>query len=462
VGGARMDMKIIENRKVPVVIKVIGAGGGGGNAVNRMIDCKIQGAEFIALNTDAQALNVRSKAPLKIYVGQDGQGAGGDPARGEKAALEDKDKIIEAIKGAHLLFITAGMGGGTGTGSAPVIASLAKELGILTVAVVTKPFFYEGGRLDIAEEGIEKLKGNVDSYIVIDNEKIMSMDDDDEILNDFAKVDDVLRQAIQGIIDVIYNTGNVNVDFADIKTCLKEKGRVHLAIGKAEGGDAVVDATRNALENELLENSGIDGARNVLVNIQGASKNLKRSKINEAMNSYIRASVHPKAKVFWGLDAKDEYGDEVSVTLMAAGFDAEDTLEDARAEREIKENLQLNKVVNTAANVRSNVTVQPTIPQSLTQPAMMQQIQPEMMQAVQPEIAMPQAYPDDFAINGEFITGSEWSKMNRTRQPQLPAVKTKNVKDVEERRSDELDFRLSSFPSDSELEKPAIYRHRKR
>ena len=467
-----MDMKIIENKKAPVVIKVIGAGGGGGNAVNRMIDCDIQGVEFIALNTDAQALNVRSKAPIKIYVGQDGQGAGGDPAKGEKAALEDKDKIIEAIKGAHLLFITAGMGGGTGTGSAPVIASLAKEMGILTVAVVTKPFFYEGGRLDIAEEGIEKLKGNVDSYIVIDNEKIMSMDDDDEILNDFAKVDDVLRQAIQGIIDVIYNTGNVNVDFADIKTCLKEKGRVHLAIGKAEGADAVVDATRNALENELLENSGIDGAKNVLVNIQAASRNLKRSRINEAMNSYIRAAVDPKAKVFWGLDAKEEYGDEVSVTLMAAGFDSDETKEDARVEREIKENLQLNKVVNTAANVRSNVTTQSAITQVFAQPATVTQT---LAQPVAPQSATAQipvetlqstAYPDDLTTSGEFITGSEWSKMNKTRQPQLPQVKTRNAKEVvdaqEEKRVDEFDFRLSSFPSDSDLEKPAIYRHRKR
>lgn len=446
-----MDMRIVENKKPPAVIKVIGAGGAGGNAVNRMIDCKIQGVEFIALNTDAQALDVRSKAPIKIYIGQDGQGAGGDPAKGEKAALDDKDKIIDVIKGTDLLFIAAGMGGGTGTGSAPVIASLAKELGILTVAVVTKPFFYEGARIDLAEEGIEKLKGNVDSYIVIDNEKIMAMDDDDEILNDFAKVDDVLRQAIQGIIAVIDNAGNINVDFADIKACLRDKGRVHLAIGKAEGANAVVDATKNALENELLENSGIDGAKHILVNIQAASRNLKRSKINESMNSYIRASVHPKANVFWGFDAKEEYGEEVSVTLMATGFDTEDTREEIRAEREIKESLQLSKVVNTAANVRSNVLTQPTIMQSA-------QIQPEMVQPITP--------PADLKTTGEFITGSEWNKMNRTRQPQLPELKTKNAKDVSDRQEgkqdEELDFRLSSFPSDSDLERPAIYRHRKR
>ena len=159
-------MRVVPDRKVPVVMKVIGAGGGGGNAVNRMIDCNIQGVEFIALNTDAQALNVRSKAQTKLYIGQDGQGAGGDPAKAEKAAIEDKDKIIEAIKGAHLLFVTAGMGGGTGTGAAPVIAGLAKDMGILTVGVVTKPFEYEAGRMEIAEAGIEKLKANVDSYTV--------------------------------------------------------------------------------------------------------------------------------------------------------------------------------------------------------------------------------------------------------------------------------------------------------
>ena len=485
-----MDMKIIENKRIPAVIKVIGAGGAGGNAVNRMIDCNIQGVEFIALNTDAQALNVRSKAPLKIYVGKDGQGAGGDPAKGEKAALEDKDKIIEAIKGADLLFIAAGMGGGTGTGSAPVIASLAKELGILTVAVVTKPFFYEGARIDIAEEGIEKLKGNVDSYIVIDNEKIMSMTDDDEILNDFAKVDDILRQAIQGIIAVIDNAGNINVDFADIEACLTEKGRVHLAIGRAEGQSGVVDATRNALENELLENSGIDGAKHVLVNVQAASKNLIRSKINEAMSSYIRAAVDPKAQVFWGFDANEEYGDEVSVTLMATGFVSEGSREDAKAEREIKETLQLNKVVNTAANFRSNVIEQPQIMQAAMAQATTQGMQPVpqgvqpatqatqfqmMQQPMQPmmvqtegmsTVVKGESQAQDLYEKGEFITGSEWSKMNKTRQPQLPALQTKNAKEAcegqEEKRVDEFDFRLSSFPSDSDLEKPAIYRRRKR
>lgn len=470
-----MDMKIIQNEKIPAVIKVIGAGGAGGNAVNRMIECKINGVEFIALNTDAQALNVRSKAPIKLYIGQNGQGAGGDPAKGEKAALEDKDKIIEVIKGTDLLFIAAGMGGGTGTGAAPVIASLAKELGILTVAVVTKPFLYEGARIDIAVEGIEKLKANVDSYIVIDNEKIMSMDDDDEILNDFAKVDDVLRQAIQGIIAVIDNAGNINVDFADIKACLADKGRVHLAIGKAEGANAVVDATRNALENELLENSGIDTAKHVLVNVQAASRNLRRSKINEAMSTFIIGVVAKKANVFWGFDAKDEYGDEVSVTIMATGFDTEKTAEEEREEREIKENLHLNRAVNSATNVKSNVVIPPESTQmamaqsvaSVLQPAVQSQRTQPLTDSSLPNAEMQAEYvAEDFMPDGEFITGSEWNKMNKTRQPNLPPLKTKNAKEAvatrEEKRVDEFDFRLSSFPNDNDLEKPAIYRHRKR
>ncbi len=430
-----MNMTVLPEKKVPAVIKVIGAGGGGGNAVNRMIDCNIKGVDFIALNTDAQALDVRSKAPIKIYIGEDGQGAGGDPSKAEKAAIDDKDKIIEAIRGAHLLFVTAGMGGGTGTGAAPVIAGFAREMGILTVGVVTKPFEYEAGRMEIAEAGIEKLKENVDSYIVIDNEKIMQMDDDDEILNDFIKVDDVLRQAIQGIIDVIYHTGNINVDFADIKSCLKEKGRVHLAIGKAEGANGVVEATTNALNNELLESSGIDGAKNVLVNIQGSSRNLKRSKINEAMNGLIKPSVDKKARVFWGLDANDAYEDEVSVTLMATGFPADDLKEpiQLREEKEPNLGMRLTKIENEESS------------KSAPPPAQMS---------------------EELVANGDFITGSEWSRMNKMKQPSLPGLTTKGAKksyeDSLNETTEDFDFRLSSLPADSELEKPAIYRHKKK
>ncbi len=418
-----MDLQLVKDKKLPVVMKVIGAGGGGGNAVNRMIDCNIKGVEFIALNTDAQALNVRSKAPVKIYIGQDGQGAGADPVRGEEAAINDKEKIVEAIKGSHLLFITAGMGGGTGTGAAPIIAGFAKEMGILTVAVVTKPFEYEGGdRMKIAEAGIEKLKENVDSYIVIDNQRIMGMDDDDgDILSDFEVVDDILRQAIQGIIDVIYHTGNINVDFADIKTCLKEKGRVHMAIGKGEGDNAVIDAMTQALSNELLENPGIDGAKNVLVNIQGARRNLKRGKINEGMSSLIKANVDSCAKIFWGLDANEEYGDEVSVTIMATGFN-DDEIEEIR---EKKENLTLNKIENEKSNI---------------------QVKPSVM-------------PEDIAINGEFIPGSEWNKLNKIKPPTLPGLNNRNKTfDESEIKDGEFDFRASLPLSESELETPPFLR----
>ena len=257
----------------------------------------------------------------------------------------------------------------------------------------------------------------------------MEMDDDDEILNDFAKVDDVLRQAIQGIIDVIYHTGNINVDFADIKTCLKEKGRVHMAIGKAEGDNAVVIATTNALNNELLENSGIDGAKNVLVNIQGASRNLRRSKIHEAMNGLIKSSVDARAKIFWGLDANEEYGDEVSVTLMATGFSPEESKE----EKEVKETIQMNKMENEKSNVAVPL---PTLP------------------------------AEELTFNGDFITGSEWSKMNKTHQPSLPGLNTRNAKQSYENATNgklnDFDFRLSSLPNDNDLEKPAYYRHKKK
>lgn len=427
-----MNMTVLPEKKVPAVIKVIGVGGGGGNAVNRMIDCNIKAVDFIALNTDSQALDIRSKAPIKIYIGENGQGAGGDPAKAEKAAIDDKDKIIGAIEGTDLLFVTAGMGGGTGTGAAPVIAGFAKEKGILTIAVVTKPFEYEIGRMQIAEEGIEKLKKNVDAYIVIDNEKIMQMDDDDEILNDFIKVDDVLRQAIQGIIDVIYHAGNINVDFADITACLKEKGRVHMAIGKSEGPNGLVEAMTNALNNELLEHSGIDGAKYILVNLQGASKNILRSKIKESMGGLIQPSVDKNAKVYVGMDINDTYGDEVNVTLMATGF-----FDDG------SENLQVKEDANMNLGIKLNI------------------IENEKSSKSAP---LPVEMSEDLTMNGDFITGSEWSKMNKTKQPPLPSFSTKGAKQSYEDaiKREDFDFRLSSLPEDGELEKPAIYRHKKK
>ena len=433
-----MNIKCLQENGIPVVMKVLGVGGGGGNAVNRMIACDIKGVEFIAVNTDAQTLNIRSKAPIKIYIGEDGQGAGGDPQRGEEAANKDQEKIKEAIQGANLLFITAGMGGGTGTGAAPVIARIAKELGILTIAVVTKPFRYEGGaRMKIAEEGIKKLKEEVDSYMVIENQKLMEADDDDDrsVFDDFKKVDDILRQAIQGIIDVICNTGYMHVDFGDIKSCLKEKGRVHMATGRAEGPNAMIDAITSALSNVLLETSGIDGAKSVLLNIRGASKNIKTTQL-ESIEALVTQNVDSVAKIFAGLDNTDEIGDEVCVTLIATGFPDETQEKDE----------------NVAPPI-----LEPKI-ESFT---------PEKHVEAKPvEAKIVEAKQEELNLNGEFISGNEWGKITKGKQPQLSGLNARNSKipyeQAIENKVGDFDFRVSSLPSDSEMEMPAYYRHVKR
>lgn len=433
-----MNIKCLQENGIPVVMKVLGVGGGGGNAVNRMIACDIKGVEFIAVNTDAQTLNIRSKAPIKIYIGEDGQGAGGDPQRGEEAANKDQEKIKEAIQGANLLFITAGMGGGTGTGAAPVIARIAKELGILTIAVVTKPFRYEGGaRMKIAEEGIKNLKEEVDSYMVIENQKLMEADDDDDrsVFDDFKKVDDILRQAIQGIIDVICNTGYMHVDFGDIKSCLKEKGRVHMATGRAEGPNAMIDAITSALSNVLLETSGIDGAKSVLLNIRGASKNIKTKQL-ESIEALVTQNVDSVAKIFAGLDNTDEIGDEVCVTLIATGFPDETQEKDE----------------NVAPPI-----LEPKI-ESFT---------PEKHVEAKPvEAKIVEAKQEELNLNGEFISGNEWGKITKGKQPQLSGLNARNSKipyeQAIENKVGDFDFRVSSLPSDSEMEMPAYYRHVKR
>lgn len=433
-----MNIKCLQENGIPVVMKVLGVGGGGGNAVNRMIACDIKGVEFIAVNTDAQTLNIRSKAPIKIYIGEDGQGAGGDPQRGEEAANKDQEKIKEAIQGANLLFITAGMGGGTGTGAAPVIARIAKELGILTIAVVTKPFRYEGGaRMKIAEEGIKKLKEEVDSYMVIENQKLMEADDDDDrsVFDDFKKVDDILRQAIQGIIDVICNTGYMHVDFGDIKSCLKEKGRVHMATGRAEGPNAMIDAITSALSNVLLETSGIDGAKSVLLNIRGASKNIKTKQL-ESIEALVTQNVDSVAKIFAGLDNTDEIGDEVCVTLIATGFPDETQEKDENVAPPIVE-----------------PKIESFIPEKHVEA---KPVEPKIVEAKQEELN----------LNGEFISGNEWGKITKGKQPQLSGLNARNSKipyeQAIENKVGDFDFRVSSLPSDSEMEMPAYYRHVKR
>jgi cell division protein FtsZ len=305
-------------------IKVIGVGGSGGNAISRMIDSKIKGVEFVAINTDAQALH-HSKASEKVHIGKNltkGLGAGMNPEIGRQAAEENRDEIQEVLKGADMVFVTCGLGGGTGTGAAPIVAETAKELGALTVAVVTKPFAFEGAqRRAIADEGLENLKDRVDSLITIPNDKLLSIiDRKTTLISAFRIVDDVLRQGVQGISDLITKPGIVNVDFADVRAILEDSGSALMGIGVASGENRASEAAKYAINSPLLELS-IDGAKGVLFNISGSS-DLTMLEINEAAN-IITESIDPNAKVIFGavIDDQIRKGD-VHITVVATGFDA--------------------------------------------------------------------------------------------------------------------------------------------
>ncbi|TFG84763.1 MAG: cell division protein FtsZ [Spirochaetales bacterium] len=304
------------------VIKVIGAGGGGSNAVNRMIEEGLRNVEFIVANTDLQALG-RSGASKKLGLGAKithGLGAGGNPEIGEKAAQEDREAIADALRGADMVFITAGMGGGTGTGSVPVIAQVAKELGALTVAVVTKPFDFEGKvKMRLAEEGIEKLRDAVDTLIIIPNQHLMKIvEKRTPIKEAFLLADDVLRQGVQGISDLITVPGEINIDFADVSTVMRGKGDAIMGVGRASGDNRAVEAAEKAVANPLLEDARIEGARNVLVNVTGG-ENFTLSEFEEII-SIITASADSEAMVISGLVENHDLGDEVSVTVIATGF----------------------------------------------------------------------------------------------------------------------------------------------
>jgi len=311
----------IEETTSREVIKVIGVGGGGGNAVNRMISCGLRGVEFIALNTDAQALN-RSLADNRIQLGAKltrGLGAGAKPEIGEKAAEESRDEIAALVKGTDMLFITAGMGGGTGTGAAPVVAKIARDEGILTVGVVTKPFLFEGRkRMKQAEEGIAKLKENVDALIVIPNEKLLQIvDKNTSISSAFLMADEVLRQGVQGITDLVKAPGEVNLDFADVETVMRNGGEALMGIGQASGERRAIQAAQAAISSPMLEMS-IDGARQVLFNITGGT-NLTLMEINEAAN-LITEAADPEAIVIFGTAIDESLEDDVRITVIATGF----------------------------------------------------------------------------------------------------------------------------------------------
>jgi cell division protein FtsZ len=306
-------------------IKVVGVGGSGNNAISRMIDSKIKGVEFVAINTDAQALH-HSKASEKVHIGKNltkGLGAGMNPEIGRQAAEENRDEIQDVLKGADMVFVCAGMGGGTGTGAAPVVAETAKELGALTVAVVTKPFSFEGAqRRALGEEGLQNLKDRVDTLIIIPNDKLLSIiDRKTTLINAFRIVDDVLRQGVQGISDLITKPGIVNVDFADVRAIMQDSGSALMGIGVASGENRAAEAARTAINSPLLELS-IDGAKGVLFNISGSS-DLGMLEINEAAN-IITESIDPNAKVIFGAVVDDNVKKgEIIVTVVATGFDAD-------------------------------------------------------------------------------------------------------------------------------------------
>ncbi|MFE4644601.1 cell division protein FtsZ [Streptomyces sp. NPDC056730] len=304
------------------VIKVIGVGGGGVNAINRMIEVGLKGVEFIAINTDAQAL-LMSDADVKLDVGREltrGLGAGANPAVGRKAAEDHREEIEEVLKGADMVFVTAGEGGGTGTGGAPVVANIARSLGALTIGVVTRPFTFEGRRrANQAEDGIAELREEVDTLIVIPNDRLLSISDRQvSVLDAFKSADQVLLSGVQGITDLITTPGLINLDFADVKSVMSEAGSALMGIGSARGDDRAVAAAEMAISSPLLEAS-IDGARGVLLSISGGS-DLGLFEINEAAQ-LVSEAAHPEANIIFGAVIDDALGDEVRVTVIAAGFD---------------------------------------------------------------------------------------------------------------------------------------------
>lgn len=341
-----MNYEVIQNSKDkaqalnpvmnPTIIKVVGCGGCGGNAVDCMIESGVGGVQFIAINTDLQALTC-SKAECKIQIGQKlagGLGAGGKPEVGEEAAKEQQEQIKELLKDSDMVFITAGMGGGTGTGSAPVVAKIARELGALTVAVVTTPFNFEGKmRMDHAKDGLKKLRAEVDSLIEIPNELVLKDNEKKLFIKDaFTTVNDILRQGVQGISEIITKPGLVNRDFRDVESVMKGQGDAIFGIGVGEGENRAIDAAHNAINNRLLVDTNIDGAKNVLINICGTTE-VGISECNEIAN-IITERANPNAVILWGQVIDEEMGDKISVTVIATGFNSSDGKELAEEQEE--------------------------------------------------------------------------------------------------------------------------------
>lgn len=430
------------NNANPTIIKVIGCGGGGSNAVNRMIDANMQNVEFIVLNTDLQALS-NSKAPNRIQIGQKvtgGLGSGGKPAVGEQAAQEDVETIKNILKGANMVFVTAGMGGGTGTGSAPVVAKIARELGALTVGVVTKPFNFEGRvRMQQAEEGIRKLHDEVDALIVIPNQQLLKIVDKKvPIRQAFLVADDILRQGVQGISSIITKPGDVNTDFADVTTAMKGQGDAILGVGYGEGDNRAVDAATNAIKNKLLEDSHIDGAKNILINIC-SGEDLSLIDTDEIVN-IVTASADKNVNVFWGQVVDPEMGEKVSVTVIATGFEHRAAQEEQAAEEEMVE------AAVEEENSEDNVVDMKTFNSILNPPK-------QTMSYRQPEF-------DDI---GDFVTPSSQKVAAAAKTPATAAgngaAGTRSSLGNDLAHSENGMRPPVGFINDGNLEKPAVWRN---
>lgn len=338
-------------------IKVVGCGGGGNNAVNRMIEAELKGIEFISINTDKQALFL-SKAGQKIQIGDKltrGLGAGANPEIGEKAAEESREEIVEALKGADLVFITAGMGGGTGTGAAPVVAEIAKELGILTVGVVTKPFLFEGRKRMIhAEKGLQKLKERVDTLVTIPNDRLLQVvDKKTPITEAFRVADDVLKQGVQGISDLITVPGLINLDFADVTTIMLNRGLAHMGIGKGSGENRATEAAKQAISSPLLETT-IKGATGVLLNITGGS-DLTLFEVTEAADQ-VKEAADPDANIIFGAVIDESLGEDVRITVIATGFEGQ---EDIKVDDTEKDEVAVDKAEDTKSKSQQKSTETP-------------------------------------------------------------------------------------------------------
>jgi cell division protein FtsZ len=375
-------------------IKVVGVGGAGNNAVNRMISSGLKGVEFIAVNTDKQAL-LMSKATTKIQIGEKltkGLGAGSIPEIGERSAEESKDEIAANLKGADMVFVTAGMGGGTGTGAVPIITQVAREMGILAVCVVTKPFTFEGKkRSENAKRGIEKLKDTIDTLVIIPNDRLLQLaDKKSSMIDAFVMADDVLRLGVQSISDLIAVPGLINLDFADVKTVMTDAGLAHMGIGRASGEDRCSDAAKSAIHSPLLETS-IDGAKKVLINITGGP-DLGLLEVDSAANMIYEAA-DPNANIIWGAAIDENMGDEVMVTVIATGFDGSMPI---RTSKYI-ERIQKKSHEEPAETVEEEVIEEPITQDYDDEPD--EQFEPEPEPEYEPEPEPEEEDEDDKGIN---------------------------------------------------------------